>query len=406
MRPDITELAGRPENLRIAFVIGTLGQGGAEKQCLYMIRSLLEAGAYVDAYCIGRNEIHEASLRQLGVAPKWIGRFAVPPVRLATLVSCLIRTRPHVVQAAHTYVNLYAAAAASIVGAVSIGAVRSNVPGCLQSYGRWMPALMRMPSAVVVNSRAAIRQLSASPQLCPRRMFFVPNAIDLRDFDRKTSVPENVLDAAPADFARRNGMFTAITVARLVAVKRVDLFLRALAILRSRGERVRGIVVGDGPEKSRLQQLAVDLGLGAEHVWFAGASTEVHRFLAASNALVFCSDDLEGFPNTILEGMAARLAVVSTRAGDAEELVTDGVSGHLVPFDSGDAIADRLSALARHAAAAGRMGECARSRVEHAFDLSVLRSNLLGVYGALSFELGKRNLQRSLRKSALNGDTL
>src|SRR6266566_9342229 len=115
-----------PNPLRVALLAGTLGRGGAEKQLVYMARALQEAGVRVRVYTLGRNEFHEATLGATGLRPIAIGRAAHPLLRLMTLTCALRHFRPHVVQAAHFYVNLYVALASRLTGSLSIGAIRSD----------------------------------------------------------------------------------------------------------------------------------------------------------------------------------------------------------------------------------------------------------------------------------------
>ena len=114
-------------SLRIALIAGTLGQAGAEKQLVYMARSLREAGADLRVYSLTRGEFYEAHLRELGVEPRWFGRFgnirfANIPLRLASLAGQLGRFRPHIVQSGHFFCNLYAGLCGRLTGALPMGA--------------------------------------------------------------------------------------------------------------------------------------------------------------------------------------------------------------------------------------------------------------------------------------------
>jgi glycosyltransferase involved in cell wall biosynthesis len=75
----------------------------------------------------------------------------------------------------------------------------------------------------------------------------------------------------------------------------------------------------------------------------------------------------EGLPNVVLEAMAARVPVVATAAGGTPELVTDGVTGHLVPPRDAAALGERLLRLLRSASARREMGETGCGRVERHF---------------------------------------
>jgi glycosyltransferase involved in cell wall biosynthesis len=140
-------------------------------------------------------------------------------------------------------------------------------------------------------------------------------------------------------------------VGNLVAVKGVDVLLKAwsrLAAAGVLGSEDRLAIVGDGPERGRLQAQAEALGLGPR-VAFAGAVAfaEVPRWMAASDVLCLPSRS-EGTPNVVVEALASGVPVVATRVGGVPELVRQGENGLLVPPEDAPALAEALaSALVR-----------------------------------------------------------
>src|SRR5262249_42873838 len=79
----LTRRYTKSSDLRVAMVAGTLGQGGAEKQLVYIANALHQAGVEVRVYSLTRGEFYESSLRALGIAPIWIGRFNTPLARVS-----------------------------------------------------------------------------------------------------------------------------------------------------------------------------------------------------------------------------------------------------------------------------------------------------------------------------------
>ncbi len=133
-------------------------------------------------------------------------------------------------------------------------------------------------------------------------------------------------------------------VANLHPVKRVDVFLRALFLLRQGlpALRFRAVICGDGPERQSLFNLADRLGLGSI-VQFAGNVKDVNSYLSRLDIGVLCSDR-EGLSNAILEYMAHALPVVATAVGGNPELVDD-LSGFCVEPGRPEALADALIRL-------------------------------------------------------------
>ena len=367
--------------LRVALVAGTLGQGGAEKQLVYIAKALQEVGVDVRVYCLTKGEFYEKHLKMVGIEPIWVGRFHNPLARLSILSLALLRFRPHIVQAIHSFTNLYAAGAAKLCGAISIGSVRGDVQFELKENGKWGPWLFRLPSALVANSTVGARRAAGfGNSRKPVRILL--NAIDLAEVDRNlaherseaTNDPEQVL-----------------MVGHLIQAKRVDRFLAALARARNVRPRLRGLIVGDGSLLPELESLADKLGLSNDGVIFTGRRNDVPKLLKQSSMLVSTSDH-EGFSNVLLEGMAARLPVVTTPAGDAAQVIQDGQTGYVVDFEDIDGLADRIVQLADSQELRRKFGEAGRKRVEENFDVRGLGAKVLTIYRSIAQDAGRRDL--------------
>jgi glycosyltransferase involved in cell wall biosynthesis len=337
------------EPLRVALLAADLRKGGAEKQLVYVARALVEAGVTMRVYTLTQGEEHEATLRALGLEPIWFGRRGNPLLRLGTLASALREFRPQLIQSMHSFANLYASLLGRWFRAVSVGALRSSVEHSRQGNGAWTPWLIRTPTALIVNSEVVRDDLLERRLRRPEGLFLLPNVIELADYDQEQ----------PRAMGRQEpSRLTAILVGRLVGLKRVDRFLRAVGLAASEEPAVRGVVVGDGPERANLEQLAGELGLGPERVRFVGQRQDVPRLLGEADVLVHCS-------------------------GDAKFLVQDGANGYVVPFDDPRAMAERLVRLAREPELRSTMGHEGRKRVEREYSFDRLAERLLAIYEVL-----------------------
>jgi glycosyltransferase involved in cell wall biosynthesis len=121
----------------------------------------------------------------------------------------------------------------------------------------------------------------------------------------------------------------AVTVGRLVPWKQVDGLIEALNEISELGL----VVVGDGPERPRLERIAQELGVSGR-VYFPGqrSKKETLSLMAACDLLVLNST-YEGLPHTVLEAMALGLPVIATAVGGTPEVVRDGETGLLVPLN-------------------------------------------------------------------------
>ena len=141
---------------RVAFVAGTLRQGGAERQLYYFLKVMTEAGAQPLVLTLTSGEYWESKIRDLGVTVKWIGRYKQRVARIASLILFLRNYRPEVVQSSHFYVNIYTVAASRFFNSYEIGAIRSNVYKEIKNTGILGPLSLRLPRKLVVNSNQAI----------------------------------------------------------------------------------------------------------------------------------------------------------------------------------------------------------------------------------------------------------
>jgi glycosyltransferase involved in cell wall biosynthesis len=360
------------DRLRVAFIAGSLGQGGAEKQLLYLARELMRVRVDVRVLTLTHGEAREPAFAEAGVPVEWVGRHRLP-LRLADLVLATRRFRPHIVQAAHFFTNLYAASLARFGDAAGIGALRNDARFDMEECGRWGGPLLRVPRSLIANSRTAAGYAEAAG-VEASRIHVLANVIDLDQFDSRAAGSPRLTRARAGERE-----VIAAAVARLVPAKRLDRFLRALARARREERLLRGLIVGDGPERARLEALAGGLGLLPDGVRFVGACADVPRVLAGADMLVLTSQH-EGFPNVLLEGMAARLPIVTTPAGDAGMLVDEGRTGFVVPFHDVELLTERMLTLARSPATCRAFGAAGRARVEAQYRVDGLAGRALEIY--------------------------
>jgi glycosyltransferase involved in cell wall biosynthesis len=141
------------------------------------------------------------------------------------------------------------------------------------------------------------------------------------------------------------------------------------------------VIAADGPQRIRLQALAMSLGLKGR-VTFLGqvGRDRVRELLAGCEFLVNCSW-IEGIPNAVLEAMASGKAVVGMRVGGVPEVVSDLETGRLVPPGDPERLADAILFLLRDRDRSKAMGERGRAFVEANHDLAQSVDRYLEVYG-------------------------
>jgi sugar transferase (PEP-CTERM/EpsH1 system associated) len=178
------------------------------------------------------------------------------------------------------------------------------------------------------------------------------------------------------------GLFVIGTVGRMQTVKAQPLlssaFVRALEMAPALRQRLRLVLVGDGPLRAEAQAILAHGGVSTL-AWMPGERADVPDILRALDAFVLPSL-AEGISNTILEAMASALPVLACRVGGNAELVVDGQTGTLVPAGDVEALARELVALASDPSRAAAMGSAGRLRVEQHFSLPAMVAAYQGVY--------------------------
>lgn len=142
------------------------------------------------------------------------------------------------------------------------------------------------------------------------------------------------------------------------------------------------LVIGDGPQRPELEQLAQRLRVRAS---FAGAREPEYVAQAMARGIAFCVPSRrEGLGMVFLEAGAARLPVISYASGGIAEAVIDGETGLLAPEGDVSALAQRLRRVIDDAELARRLGTAGRRRVESEFDIRERAAQLELLYDTVA----------------------
>jgi glycosyltransferase involved in cell wall biosynthesis len=176
------------------------------------------------------------------------------------------------------------------------------------------------------------------------------------------------------------GTRVVLAVGRLSREKGHEDLVRSFGILGKLHPElnVRLVVVGEGPERERVEAEARAAGM-LGRVVFAGHTANVRPYYAAADVLALPSHS-EGSPNVLLEAMAAGLPVVATAVGGVPEIATDGVDALLVPARDPALFAAALGRLLTDEALADRLGRAAAARAVAEFSPESYARGLVEIY--------------------------
>jgi glycosyltransferase involved in cell wall biosynthesis len=158
-------------------------------------------------------------------------------------------------------------------------------------------------------------------------------------------------------------------VAQLDRRKNHELFLRMASLLVNQPS-LHFVIVGDGPERGRLEGICKQLGLGSR-VTFTGRLEDPIPVISCLRVKVLTSH-LEGMPNSVMEAMALGVPCVVTSTGGNAELITDGVHGFVVAEPSPEALKTRVEQLLGNPQRWQAMSDAARHRIASEFSVDVM----------------------------------
>lgn len=356
--------------IRIAFVITELEVGGAER-CLVNLATGLDRGRFDpvvysldsrpagdQALLVRRLELAGIPVRFVGVSSSWQILWAI-----RKLGRMLAGQRPHIVQTFLFHANVVGTLAATrrrprprIVTGIRV----ADPSRRRQRLERWVSG---RAERIVCVSQSVAYFCNVRGRMPHEKLVVIPNGIDLDQYP-----------AAPAadltQFAVPEDRQVVVFVGRLHEQKGIDWMLRVAPRLLTQLPTHDLLLVGDGPERKRLQHLAASLGI-ADRVHFAGWRPDVPEILAAS-ALLVLPARWEGMPNAVLEAMATGLPVVSTRAAGVEELLGPLSHGQTVDVGDANGFVEAVLQLAGNPEKSQEIGRQNRLRAGEAFSLGAM----------------------------------
>ena len=190
---------------------------------------------------------------------------------------------------------------------------------------------------------------------------------------------------ADIDFRRQYGIgpdsFVVGWVGRMTGVKDTGAALEIVRATRERGVDAVVCMVGDGPDRERLEQLAHDLGI-ARSSFFVGYQPDVAGLYRLFDAFLLPSVN-EGTPVSAIEALASGTPVVANRVGGVPDVVRDGVDGFLVEPGDVEGAATGLATLAAHPELRRKLGNSGRERVLERYSVARLVDDVDRLYRAM-----------------------
>ena len=372
--------------LRIGYCIDSFGIGGTELNAVRTMEALDRRRFQVTVFHLhetgplrARYEALGLQLLHLPIGRLYSPRTVVQGVRFLRL---LRREGIEVVHTHDLYTNIFAAPWARLAGCRVIASRRwldaSPRPGLVPlnrcSY--------RFAHRVIVNSSLVARLMIDTDGVPAARVVELPNFLEEHAFHHVSAVERS---ARRHSWGVPEGVFLIGTVARLAPVKNQAMALRALQRL---DEDVHLVLIGAGPSRRTLEDLARELRVD-RRVHFTGQLVEAENLHQFFDVSVLCSHS-EGFPNAVLEALAASCPVIATPVGGIPEIISDRQTGLLAPVDQPEGLAASVQELRQDAALRKRLSEAGLARARGQYHQTLVIARLEALYQDLAREPGKR----------------
>ncbi len=377
--------------VKILYIIGTLDVGGTEGQLVQLVTHLDPGRFKPVVFSLSSGGPHLSALAAAAIPAKVMGfrgfyrgfriflHFPKVMVQLSRLVHFMRQEQPTIV---HGYlfwayvIGTFAAKAAGVPIVIAsrrgLGHFKANKPHYL-----FLERLAnRMTDLIVANSEAVKQDVVRQEKVDPSKVRVIYNGVDLSLY-RGQEVDHHLKDA----LALSKEAKTVGVVANFIYYKGHRFLLQACADVKRKIPEVKFLLIGDGPLREELEDLAGELDLEKD-VLFLGSRRDIPQLLAMVDLAVLPSLE-EGFPNVVLEAMAAGKPVVATRVGGIPEAVVHGETGFLIPPGDSRALVDAIVELLSDPDRAVKMGAAGRKRVVREFPLDRMVHQMEQIYQEL-----------------------
>jgi glycosyltransferase involved in cell wall biosynthesis len=361
----------------ITYVVNALNPGGTERLVVDMSRAFAREFDLA-VICLDEPGTWGQALRAEGIPVHCVwrqpGMDLTMPRKLARLFEAAGTRLIHAHQCTPWF---YAALARLRHGAPKL---------LLEEHGRFYPEVRNRKRAFV--NRALIRPLThrfVAVSEDVRQRLDVYEGVDAARIDviYNGVTPPAALDAAARTELRDRlgiapGDFVVGTVGRFDSIKNLPMLVRSLANAMRGDARVRGLLVGDGPEMARIRALVDELGITGR-VTFTGYRDDA-RNLAQCMDLFVLSSFSEGTSMALLEAMSAAVPVAVTAVGGNPEIVTAGESGWVVPSDDVAALTGAIGEAVSNDSLRQQRAEAGRHRFHDRFLFSRMLDHYRDLY--------------------------
>jgi len=367
-------MEGTNRSIKVAHVLRSLEFGGAERLVIDLACLQRESGRITpELVCLESFGPLRGEAERRGLPCALAGTGGIRYVSgIRRLWSRFSRTKPDIVHTHNFLSHVHAAPAARLAGIPVVHTKHGKAVTSFAWSKRFRRFLYQLADTIVVVSKETGESFRAKSGVDRSKLVVIHNGIDTGRFaglDRAGARRSLGLDDAAVVFG---------AVSRLDPVKDHPTMLRAFREVRGGCAKCVFLIVGDGPERGRVECMISELDLG-DAVRLAGFTDEIPKYLASFDLFLQLSTE-EGLSLTILEAAAAGVPVVASSVGGTPEIIENGKTGTLVPARDAAALARAMGGFLENPAPFREMARRAREDVGRRFSLAGMAAEYESLY--------------------------
>lgn len=359
--------------IKLALVIPTLDRSGAEKQFAMLATRLPRDEFDVHAVALTRGGPYQDVLREHDVPLSILNkRWKFDPFALGRLKKLLANLQPDIV---HTWLfaaNAYGRIVAGKKRRPKVVVSEQCVDTWKSGWQKWLDRHQVDRTARLIGNSQAVADFYHDLGVPAEKISIVLNGVEIPEPSEAARIAVREELKLPTD-ARLVGY-----VGRLAKQKRTHDMVWAFQLLRQLTGNVHFLVIGDGPERESMRELAAHMG--CDHLMrFLGHRDDALRLIGALDVMWLASE-FEGMSNSLTEAMAAGVPVVASDIRPNRELVVDGETGYLVKLGDCVGFAQFTDRILADAELNLRLGRAGRERAKTEFSIDKAMQSYAEVY--------------------------
>lgn len=360
------------KQIKVLEVIDSLGSGGAESLLKYFVLKAKKNNIFhLEIATLYSNAIFKEEIKNAGI-PVWdLGlTFKYNLMGVIKLIK-LIKERNYNIIHVHLF-------PASIFAALASLFLSKDIVWIFSEHSEY-------------NRRRSFKIFKILDNFTYRRylkIICVSNQVELTLFGWIPSIKGKtkvILNAVfVPEFLNPNHLkiYDILFVGRLIQAKGVDILIKAVKILKNKySTNLKIAIVGDGPLKENLNNLAVELGVNGE-VEFLGVRKDIEELMVSSKIFVLPSR-WEGLPMVILEAMSRGMSIIATGVGGIPEVIENGKEGILISPEDSEALAQAINDLFENKELREKLSQAAYKKVRENYSIEAYSADMLDFYGSL-----------------------